>query len=110
MESLFSYGTLREEGVQRAVFGRAVAGSPDSIVGYRLTSVTITDPDAIATSGKAEHTILDPTGDENDRIAGVVLSISAAELELADVYEDAAYKRVRVRLLSGGEAWVYVRA
>ena len=110
MENLFSYGTLREEGVQRVVFGRTVAGNPDSIVGYRLTSVTITDPDAIATSGKAVHTILDPTGDETDRIAGMVLSISAAELDLADVYEDAAYKRVKVPLLSGGDAWVYVRA
>ena len=110
MENLFSYGTLREDGVQRAVFGRTVAGSPDTIVGYRLTSVTITDPDAIATSGKAVHTILDPTGNESDQIAGMVLAISAAELGLADVYEDAAYKRVRAPLLSGGEAWVYVRA
>jgi hypothetical protein len=110
MESLFSYGTLREEGIQRAVFGRSVAGSPDILVGYRLTSVTITDPDAIETSGKAQHTILDPTGDENDQILEMVLSISAAELDLADIYEDIAYKRVRARLLSGGDAWVYVRA
>jgi len=110
MENLFSYGTLREAGIQRAVFGRAVAGSPDAIVGFRLASVTITDPDAIETSGRAVHTILDPTGDDGDRIEGVVLRITEAELGLADIYEDVAYKRVRVRLLSGGEAWVYVRA
>ena len=110
MENLFSYGTLRQEDIQRAVFGRAVRGTPDALVGYRLASITITDPEAIKTSGKAEHTILDPTGNESDRIEGTVLSISETELTLADIYEDVAYKRVRATLLSGDNAWVYVRA
>ena len=110
MESLFSYGTLREDDVQQAVFGRAVEGSPDAILGFRLVPLTITDPSAIAISGRAGHTILDPTGDDRDQIEGLVLRITAAELALADTYEDAAYKRVQVRLRSGGEAWVYVRA
>jgi gamma-glutamylcyclotransferase (GGCT)/AIG2-like uncharacterized protein YtfP len=110
MENLFSYGTLREEAVQRAVFGRGVAGRPDAIVGYRLVPFTITDTAAIAISGRAEHTILEPTGRDEDRVEGMVLSITAAELALADAYEDAAYKRVSARLPSGAEAWVYVRA
>jgi len=110
MENLFSYGTLREDGVQRAVFGRGVAGTADAILGYRLQPVTITDPAAIAISGRAGHTILEPTGDERDRVQGMVLRVTGTELSLADAYEDAAYKRVQVRLLSGGEAWVYVRA
>jgi gamma-glutamylcyclotransferase (GGCT)/AIG2-like uncharacterized protein YtfP len=110
MENLFSYGTLREEAVQRAVFGRRLEGSPDAVIGYRLQSITITDPAAIAISGRADHTILDPTGDDRDQVEGLVLRITEVELGLADTYEDAAYTRVRARLLSGGDAWIYVRA
>ena len=110
MENLFSYGTLREGAVQNSVFGRSIAGSDDAIVGYRLQPVTITDPSAIAISGRAEHTILEPTGRDADQVEGMVLRITAAELALADAYEDAAYRRARARLRSGAEAWVYLRA
>jgi gamma-glutamylcyclotransferase (GGCT)/AIG2-like uncharacterized protein YtfP len=110
MERLFSYGTLREDSVQRAVFGRGVTGTADAIVGYRLELVTITDQAAIAISGKSDHTILEPTGNDSDKIEGMALEISEAELRLADIYEDAAYKRIQVRLRSGGHAWVFVRA
>jgi gamma-glutamylcyclotransferase (GGCT)/AIG2-like uncharacterized protein YtfP len=110
LAALFSYGTLREDEVQRAVFGRGVPGGADAILGHRLLQVIITDPAAIAISGRADHTILEPTGNDGDRIEGVVLEITEAELRLADAYEDAAYKRVQVRLRSGQQAWVYVRA
>ena len=110
MENLFSYGTLRDEPVQHAVFGRSLTGSADAVLGYRLESVTITDPAAIAISGKSEHLILIPTGHDSDRIEGMVFRITEAELDHADAYEDAAYKRVSASLSSGGEAWVYVRA
>jgi gamma-glutamylcyclotransferase (GGCT)/AIG2-like uncharacterized protein YtfP len=110
MENLFSYGTLREETVQHAIFGRSLAGGVDAVLGYRLESVTITDPAAIAISGKTEHLILDHTGHDGDRVEGAVFQITEAELSLADSYEDAAYKRVLAPLRSGGEAWVYVRA
>jgi hypothetical protein len=110
MENLFSYGTLRDEPVQYAVFGRSLAGSADAVVGYRLESVTITDQAAIAISGKSEHLILDHTGRDGDSVEGMVFQITEAELALADAYEDAAYKRVSAPLRSGGKAWVYVRA
>jgi hypothetical protein len=110
MENLFSYGTLRDEPVQHAVFGRGLTGSADAVLGYRLESVTITDQAAIAISGKSEHLILIPTGRDSDRVEGMVFQITAAELALADAYEDAAYKRVSAPLRSGGRAWVYVRA
>jgi hypothetical protein len=110
MENLFSYGTLRDEPVQHAVFGRSLVGSADAVLGYRLESVTITDQAAIAISGKSEHLILIPTGRDSDQVEGMVFQISAAELALADAYEDAAYKRVSAPLRSGGAAWVYVRA
>jgi gamma-glutamylcyclotransferase (GGCT)/AIG2-like uncharacterized protein YtfP len=107
---LFVYGTLRAARVQRALFGRTVAGAPDGLCGYRLATVRIADPAARATSRLAEHRILDPTGDPRDRLDGLVLELSRRELTAADGYEDAAYKRVAVRLESGIEAFVYVRA
>ena len=110
VENLFSYGSLREKSVQREVFGHLLEGVSDAIVGYRLGSVTITDQKSIAISGTAAHQILEPTGRESDKIEGMLFQLSARDLELADSYEDAAYQRVRVRLRSGTDAWVYVKA
>ena len=110
MENLFSYGTLRDEAVQRTIFDRILNGTPDAIIGYQLRTVTITDPKSIAISGHAEHTILEPTGRDSDQIEGTVFQLSESELALADAYEDKAYKRVKVRLRSAIDAWVYVRA
>ena len=107
---LFSYGTLRHADVQQALFGRGLEGRADVLPGYRVGTVTITDPDAIETSGFATHLILDPTGDPADRVEGVVLTLSEAELAVADTYEDVAYRRIAARLESGIEAFVYVRA
>jgi len=39
-----------------------------------------------------------------------VFAITVNELEHADEYEVAAYRRDRVRLASGVSAWVYVDA
>jgi hypothetical protein len=110
MEYLFSYGTLREADVQQQVFGHPVPGTPDAVIGFRLVDVTITDPRAIAISGRATHTIIDPSPNDSDAVEGQVLPLGPADLVAADAYEDAAYRRVRARLRSGGEAWVYVRA
>ena len=33
---LFSYGTLRQRDVQRALFGRELEMQPDALTGYRL--------------------------------------------------------------------------
>jgi gamma-glutamylcyclotransferase (GGCT)/AIG2-like uncharacterized protein YtfP len=108
-EYLFSYGTLQEEKVQRAVFGKAVAGKPDAIVGYDLVPVTISNHEAVAISGKAVHTTLIPAKGESAPIEGVVFHITADDLAAADRYESAEYKRISVVLRSGIEAWVYVR-
>ena len=96
--------------MQHALFGRQVDGAPDALVGFILGTVTILDPVAIERSGKAVHAIVDPSADPADRVPGVVLSLSEAELGIADAYEDEAYKRVSTRLASGREAFVYVRA
>ena len=96
--------------MQRALFGRRIDGAPDALVGFTIGTVTILDPVAIERSGKAVHAIVDPSADPAERVPGVVLSLSEAELAIADAYEDASYKRVSTRLASGREAFVYVRA
>lgn len=110
MEPLFSYGSLRDEKVQQALFGRTLDGSADALLGYRLATITIIDQRSVSLSGKTEHLILDPSGNDDDQVQGTVFQLTNQELETADRYEDAAYKRIRVSLRSGGEAWVYVRA
>lgn len=105
---LFSYGTLQQENVQLATFGRRLEGRPDALPGYATRPVRITDPNVIATSGADVHRIASPTGDPADRIPGQVYTISADELEAADRYEVGDYRRILVRLESGVEAFLYV--
>lgn len=107
---LFTYGTLRDPAVQQRLFGRLLPGSPDAIPGFRLGSVTISDEAAIATSGTAVHLVVDETGDPDDRVEGIVLQLTPAELAVADAYETADYRRVIVTLASGPEAFLYARA
>lgn len=107
---LFSYGTLRQAGVQRATFGRLLEGRPDVLAGYALSPMTITDPYVIETSGAEVHTIARSTGDPADRVEGVAFEVSERELAAADRYESGPIGRIRVRLESGTEAFVYVAA
>jgi len=108
-ERLFSYGTLQQENVQIATFGRLLKGAPDALVGFRQALVEITDPDVLAKSGKRFHPIVAPSGDDADRVDGTVFEISPAELAAADAYEVDDYARVEARLASGRAAWVYVK-
>ena len=107
---LFSYGTLQLPAVQQATYGRLLEGKPDTLVGYRLSPITIDDPHVVQLSGKAIHTIAVPTGDPADRITGTVFALSAAEVGATDAYEADGYARVEVTLESGRAAWVYVGA
>ena len=106
-ELLFSYGTLQQEDVQLASFGRRLSGRADALVGWRQEMVEITDPDVLTKSGKALHPILIP-GRTDDSVAGTVFEITAEELTAADRYEVSDYKRVAASLKSGLTAWVYV--
>ncbi len=106
---LFSYGTLRQTGVQQQLFGRTVPTTDDSLPGYRLDWVTITDPEVIAASGSDRHPIL-RSGRAGDTVDGACLELDGAELASADAYEVDDYVRVLVTLSSGVDAWVYVAA
>jgi gamma-glutamylcyclotransferase (GGCT)/AIG2-like uncharacterized protein YtfP len=107
-EKLFSYGTLQYEAVQIATFGRKLNGTQDILNSYRLAQLQINDPNVIATSGESIHPILIHTGVTTDEVIGTVFDISQEELQLADQYEVADYKRVCVQLHSGTSAWVYI--
>ena len=108
-ELLFSYGTLQQDDVQQASFGRLLKGAADALVGWRQEMVEITDAAVLAKSGKRHHPIMVP-GSQDDRVPGMVFEITAEELAAADRYEVADYKRVSATLASGLTAWVYVKA
>ena len=110
MPKLFSYGTLQQENVQIATFGRSLLGTNDALVGYRQSMVAIDDPEVVRTSGKTHHPIVAFTGASQDRVPGMTFDVSDAELAQADEYEVDAYVRVLAPLASGMTAWVYVDA
>lgn len=79
-EKLFSYGTLQQEGVQLATFGRKLQGNQDFLIGYCISVLKISDPDVIAKSGSADHPVLVYSGSPADKIGGMVFDITIDEL------------------------------
>jgi len=107
MPLLFSYGTLQRESVQLSTFGRLLRGEPDQLVGFEQSVFRIDDPDFVATSGKADHTIVTFTGRNDSRVNGTVFEVSDGEIAQSDEYEPAGYTRIETTLASGKQAWVY---
>ena len=107
MALLFSYGTLQQPAVQQSTFGRFLDGGPDELVGFEQSVFRIEDPAFVAKSGKAEHAIVRFNGRDDSRVRGTVFEVTEEELARSDAYEPAGYARVRARLASGREAWVY---
>ncbi|GAA2971155.1 hypothetical protein JOD63_000756 [Microbacterium terrae] len=107
-ELLFSYGTLQHPDVQRDTFGRLLEAEPDVLPGYTVDYAEIADTRVIDVSGTSVHPIVRATGNPLDKVVGQVLRVTEDELEAADEYEVAPYRRGRVQLSSGRGAWVYV--
>ena len=107
-ESIFSFGTLRSEAVQRSVFGELMPSKPDSLAGWVIAPVPILDPTVIAISGTDSHPGLVPTGNQTDVVNGSVLDVTTDQLAAADDYERASFHRIEVTLVSGKSAWTYV--
>lgn len=107
-EYLFSYGTLQLEKVQIESFGRTLNGTKDSLKGYKLTSLEITDENVLKQSEQQFHPMAVPSNSINDKVDGVVFEITSEELLQADKYEVADYKRILVTLESGKKAWIYI--
>jgi hypothetical protein len=111
MPILFSYGTLQHEDVQLETFGRSLHGDPDRLVGYEPSLVKIEDLDVAQRLGKTHHDDVTVTGDDWSSVQGTAFEVSDEELAKADAFEAAFhYRRVRVTLGSGNQAWVYVHA
>ncbi|MFG2973189.1 GDSL-type esterase/lipase family protein [Streptomyces sp. NPDC048331] len=106
--TLFSFGTLRDERVQTALFGGAVPTSPASLAGYTTRPLKITDPAVIAASGLDVHLILERRLGAS--VEGAVLHLTDQELAAADAYEVDDYTRRRVVLSSGASTWAYLDA
>jgi gamma-glutamyl AIG2-like cyclotransferase len=109
-ELLFSYGTLQLEAVQLALFGRRLTGTPDLLPLFKEILLEIDDEATVRMSGKTHHAMAQFSGDPSDAIRGTALELTPAEIERADKYEVAAYKRVAVILGSRRRAWAYVDA
>lgn len=109
-EVLFTYGTLQYPEVQRDTFGRLLEGEEDVLTGYTIDYVEIEDPRVAEVSGATAHPMLRETGNLHDKVVGMVVWLTADELEAADEYEVSLYRRASVTLASGRAAWVYVPA
>jgi hypothetical protein len=109
-EYLFSYGTLQLEKVQLESFGRILSGTNDSLTGYKLASLKITDESVLQKSEQPYHPIAIRSENQNDQVEGKVFEVSYPELLKADAYEVKEYRRIAVVLVSGKKAWVYVSA
>lgn len=108
IEYLFSYGTLQLETVQLKTFGRTFISRRDALIGYRITMIQIQDERFFAKNGLAPQRNLEYTGLTSDVVEGKILELTKNELEQADAYEPAEYRRKLVQLRSGVSAWVYL--
>lgn len=109
-EHLFAYGTLQKEKTQIDLFGRILQGTSDTLRGYKVSTVEIRDESFLANGEEKHQLTAVPTADKNHSIKGTVFEITEEELRLADKYEPDGYKRIKVTLESGTEAWIYVAA
>jgi len=105
---LFSYGTLQKQTVQKELFGRSLQGWPDVLNGYKAISIEIKDEAFLAKGEQKTQQIAVATNNESDSIKGTVFKLTEEELLNADKYEPEGYGRIKVKLSSGKEAWLYV--
>jgi len=100
MESLFIYGTLKKPEIQKEVLGRVADLTEDSLKGYKQSTVYI--------EGEV-FPILIRSKNPYDFVFGSVIEVTGEELKKIDEHETDIYKRKKVILSSGKEAWVYVK-
>ena len=106
-ENLFSYGTLQKGEVQLKLFGRLLTGAKDALKGCTLAPIEIKDEVFLSKGEDKFQLTLIFTDDDADLIEGTVFEIFENELLLADKYEPENYRRIKITLASGKEAWIY---
>ncbi|HYM93525.1 MAG TPA: gamma-glutamylcyclotransferase family protein [Chitinophagaceae bacterium] len=107
-EYLFSYGALQKGKVQKKLFGRKLQGREDILKGYKISPIEIMDESFLSKGEEKNQLTAIISKDKNDSIKGTSLVITEEELLAADKYEPANYKRIKVMLESGREAWIYL--
>lgn len=108
-EFLFSYGTLQLERVQLESFGRKLKGTLETLKGYKLEQLLITDKEVLEKSKQKYHPIAIPSNNQRDEITGTLYRITPRELKQADLYEVSDYKRVKVTFNSKKQGWIYIK-
>jgi gamma-glutamylcyclotransferase (GGCT)/AIG2-like uncharacterized protein YtfP len=98
MHNLFAYGSLLRPDIQETLFGKRLFGTMDTLVEYEKGIVEI-DGKTFNTAWPKEGSLID----------GIVFELTDEELVRTDAYEGEPYTRTKVELMSGREAWVYVR-
>ena len=101
MQKLFTYGMLQDAKVQENLFGRILIGSSDALPDYERAVGVIE-----IEGGKYDVAKIKP----GSKIDGVVYELNEVELKIADKYEGKDYERIKVKLLSGIESWVYAQS
>lgn len=95
---LFTYGTLLEKEVQLGVFSRVLGGMEDTLISHKISQIKVADI----------YPTIEFTGNNEDKINGIVYALTHDELIKADAYEGEAYGRTQIILYSGKKAWVYI--
>tara|TARA_R110000868_G_scaffold82780_1_gene233583 strand:+ start:417 stop:725 length:309 start_codon:yes stop_codon:yes gene_type:complete len=95
---LFSYGSLQQPEVQLSLYKRVLIGKEDQLKGYKLAEELL----------YFQYPIIFETKKKTDVISGIIFEITLEELKFTDDYEGEQYRRIKVKLESGREAWCYV--
>ncbi len=95
---LFTYGTLCDKGIQTELFSRNPTVTREKLKGYRIADLKVAGC----------YPTIEISNDDKSIVNGEAYLINKRELLIADAYEGAAYKRIKVGLVSGKEAWVYL--
>ena len=96
--NLFVYGTLTSGETLKNVIGRDVSGKPVTLDGYDGSkTVTIENESYPAAEKNTECSI-----------QGLLVEVTAEELEKLDAWETDAYRRKEVELTNGIKAWIYL--
>ena len=90
------------------LFGRRLTGARDILKGFKLSPIEIKDEAFLKKGEQKNQLTAIASNDEKDTIEGTVLEITEEELLLIDRYEPDNYKRVKVMLESGKQAWIYL--
>ncbi len=108
-ERLFTFGTLQDPDIQRAVFGTVIEGTKDVLEGYIIDHIEYREQDDNLLSGPRRYLAIEPSENSSEFIPGIVIELTEDQLDRADAYEGPAYARIKVVLASGRMSWVYVK-